>query len=234
MPSASASGEPNGARAEPAAAGSAWRSSAARAAVACALLAALFWGLSRIGDPALRLRGSVLRPRPAPALSGLRDTRGRLFDWQAQRGSAVLVFFGYTHCPDVCPLTLARLSHVLDQLGPLQRDVRVVFVTLDPRRDTPRILRAYLNALLPAGIALRGDAADTARAATQWAVRWRRVDDPHDGTRPDDYWIDHTATVTLVGPHGLLRARYGYAQLAKAGLLLHDLRALLRRRAARA
>ena len=228
MPWASTSGEAPAPLAHDAAAAGSWRASAARAALACLLLAGLFWGFSRVGDSGPKLHGHALRPRPAPVFAGLLDTQGKPYAWKAQRGHPVLVFFGYTHCPDVCPLTLVRLARVLDQLGARGRDVHVVFVTLDPMRDTPPVLRAYLDALLPAARGLRGDAGSTARAAAQWGVRWRRVSDPGQPADRADYWIDHTAAVTLVGPHGRLRARYGYAQLAAHGLLLQDLRTMLR------
>ena len=207
-----------------------WRASATRAAIVCVLLSLLLWAWSRLGGAGPQLHGQALSPRAAPVFTGLTDTQGHPFSWRAQRGDAVLVFFGYTHCPDVCPLTLARLSRVIDGLGPQARRVRVVFVTLDPQRDTPTVLRAYLDALLPGAVGLRGDAADTARAAAQWGVHWRRVSAP--GAAPADYWIDHTAALTLVGPRGHLRARYGYAQLESRGLLQADLRSLLERRAA--
>ncbi len=208
-----------------------WRGSALRAAFACAALSALFWLLGRGAGNAPQLHGQLLRPRPAPTFAGLLDTSGRPFAWAAQRGRAVLVFFGYTHCPDVCPLTMARLARVLDSLGDAARRVRVVFVSLDPQRDTPRILRAYLDALLPAAVGLRGSAAQTARAAAQWRVRYRRVYAPGAAEDRGSYWLDHTAAVTLVGPHGRLRARYGYAQIEAHALLRGDLLALLGHRA---
>ncbi len=222
MPSASTSGDAGAGRAGPV---EGWRGSALRALIACALIALLLWAWGRVGRDGPALHGQPLDGRAAPAFQGLQDTRGRDFDWAARRGDAVLVFFGYTHCPDVCPLTLVRLARVLDGLGPGARRVRVVFVTLDPARDTPRVLQAYLDALLPGATGLRGDAAATARSAAQWGVRWRRVAPAGGGA---DYWFDHTASVTLVGPKGHLRARYGYAQLAAPGLLRGDLRALLR------
>ena len=232
MRSASASGRQDDrvARASPApaaAARPAWRGSALRAALACGALIALFWALSRVPGGVPRFHGQLLPARPAPAFRGMRDTAGRRFHWLAQRGSPVLVFFGYTHCPDVCPLTLVRLARVLHELGPAGRRVRVVFVSLDPGRDTPQVLRAYLQALLPGAIGLRGAPAATARAAAQWGVRYRRVDATGSATGSNDYWLDHTAAVTLVGPHGHLRARYGYAQLQARGLLRQDLQGLL-------
>ena len=175
----------------------------------------------------MALHGTPLAPIPAPAFAGFTDTHGRAFSWSNARGRAVLVFFGYTHCPDVCPLTLVRLSRILQEIGPAGRRVRVVFVTLDPGRDTPRVLRAYLDALLASAIGLRGDPASTARAAARWGVRFRRVDSGGAAAGSRDYWLDHTAAVTLVGPHGRLRARYGYAQLQAQGLLRQDLLALL-------
>ena len=222
MPSASTSGDGSAGRAGPV---QGWRGSALRALIACTLLALLLWAWGRAGREGPALHGQVLDGHAAPAFQGLRDTRGRHFDWGAQRGDAVLVFFGYTHCHDVCPLTLVRLARVLEGLGAGARRVRVVFVTLDPARDTPKVLGAYLGALLAGATGLRGDAAATARSAAQWGVRWRRVADPRGGA---DYWFDHTASVTLVGPKGHVRARYGYAQLASPGLLQGDLRALLR------
>ena len=223
MPSASTSGD---APARRACSSESWRGSALRALIACGLIGLLLWAWGRAGGQGPALHGQSLDGRPAPAFRGLRDTHGRGFAWGARRGDAVLVFFGYTHCPDVCPLTLVRLARVLHGLGPRARRVEVVFVTLDPARDTPKVLRAYLDALLPGATGLRGDAAATARSAAQWGVRWRRVDDPRGGA--GNYWFDHSASVTLVGPRGHLRARYGYAQLAAHGLLRGDLQALLR------
>lgn len=206
-----------------------WAASAARASAAVLLLAALLAALSLSHRPAsLQLHGSPLPRQPAPALAGLVQAgSGQPFAWPAQRGRAVLVFFGYTHCPDVCPLTLQAVAQSLAELGPLRRDVEVVFVTLDPARDTPAALHAYLQSLLPgdAAIALRGPPAATAAAAQQWGVQWRRV-----AAADGNYWIDHTAAITLVGPTGQWLARYGYGQLAHPRWLADDLRRVLQRR----
>ena len=199
-----------------------WRTSALRAAiVSVALLGALFaW--SRLQPQGTALHGAALQPVPAPAFTGFSDTQGRAFSWRQQRGRVVLVFFGYTHCPDVCPLTLAALAQSLHQLGALRQQIRVVFVSLDPARDTPEVLRAYLDGLLPGTIGLRGSLAAVTTASRQWGVTWRRVD-AGSGT----YWIDHTAAVTLVGPDGRLLARYGYGQLTNPAWLADDLRHIL-------
>ncbi len=220
----------DGARPDPAAADvlvrrGSWKASALRAAVVSLLLLGTLYVWSRLQQPGDSLHGTPLEHVPAPAFDGLVDTRGRAFDWQRQRGDAVLVFFGYTHCPDVCPITLAALAQSLQRLGPLRQRVRVVFVTLDPVRDTAPVLRAYLDAFLPDAVGLRGSLAAVSTAARQWGVTWRRID-----TANGNYWLDHTAAVTLVGPHGHLVARYGYAQLTDPGWLAGDLRTLLERR----
>ncbi len=173
----------------------------------------------------MALHGTPLAPIPAPAFAGFTDTHGRAFSWSNARGRAVLVFFGYTHCPDVCPLTLAALAQALSTLGPLRQRVRVVFVSLDPARDTPNVLRTYLDAFIPNAIGLRGPLSDVAASAQQWGVTWRRVNAAHGA-----YWIDHTAAVTLVGPDGRLLARYGYGQIANPAGLEADLRAALESR----
>ncbi len=190
-----------------------------RAALVAAVLAALLGGWAAFGPRCLH--GSPLPARPAPGFGGLRSAHGTPFDWQQQRGRAVLVFFGYTHCPDVCPLTLAALGASLRDIGALATRVRVVFVTLDPQRDSAPLLRRYLAAFVPDGIGLRGSPAATARAARAWGVHWRRV------VAHGQIWIDHSAAVTLVDPNGLLRARYGYAQLGDPALLARDLRRVL-------
>lgn len=216
--------------ADPARAWRGWAASAARAGAAVLLLAAVLAALSLANRPASlqQLHGSTLPRQPAPALAGLVQAgSGQPFAWAAQRGRAVLVFFGYTHCPDVCPLTLQAVAQSLAELGPLRRDVEVVFVTLDPARDTPAVLQSYLQSLLPGdtAIALRGPPAATAAAAQRWGVQWRRV-----AAADGSYWIDHTAAITLVGPQGRWLARYGYGQLVHRRWLAADLRQVLQRR----
>lgn len=199
-----------------------WRASALRAAIVSVALLAALLGWSHMQPHGAALHGSVLQPDPAPAFTGLTDTQGRPFNWQQQRGYAVLVFFGYTHCPDVCPLTLAALAQSVQRLGGLQQRVHVVFVTLDPARDRPLVLRAYLDGFLPDAIGLRGAPAAVANSARQWGISWRRVD-----TGAGQYWIDHTAAVTLVSPDGRLLARYGFGQLTHPAWLADDLRHIL-------
>jgi protein SCO1 len=116
-------------------------------------------------------------PKPAPAFHGttyeetapaadfrLTDHQGREVSLASYRGHPVLLFFGYTHCPDVCPLTLDRLSRVVRTLGGEAEDARIVLVTVDPARDTPAALEAYVSRFGPRVAGLTGDSASLARA----------------------------------------------------------------------
>ena len=119
----------------------------------------------------------AVAPRPAPRFHGttytevlpaaefaLTDHDGRAVSLRSYRGAPVLLFFGYTHCPDVCPLTLDRLSRALRAAGRDARDVRILLVTLDPARDTPAALKTYAARFGPAVTGLTGDTAALARA----------------------------------------------------------------------
>ncbi|HEX6372080.1 MAG TPA: SCO family protein [Longimicrobium sp.] len=119
----------------------------------------------------------AVAPRPAPRFHGttytevlpaaefaLTDHDGRPVSLRSYRGAPVLLFFGYTHCPDVCPLTLDKLTRALRTAGGRAEDVRILLVTLDPARDTPAALRAYASRFGPAVVGLTGDSAGLARA----------------------------------------------------------------------
>lgn len=121
--------------------------------------------------------GVATAPRPAPAFHGttytgtgpaadfaLVDQDGRPSTLASFRGTPVLLFFGYTHCPDVCPLTLQKLTQAVERAGRRARDTRIVLVTLDPERDTPAILKAYASRWGKGIVALTGDSASLAQA----------------------------------------------------------------------
>jgi protein SCO1/2 len=136
------------------------------------------------------------------------------------RGKVVTVFFGFTHCPDVCPTTLAEMAQVVKELGPDGNRVQVLFVTVDPERDTQQVLKNYVPSFNPAFLGLYGDAGATARAAKEFKVYYRKqpATDGH-------YNVDHTAGTYILDREGRLRlfAQYG----AGAPALLHDIRILL-------
>lgn len=139
----------------------------------------------------------------APEFS-LRDADGEPRSAGDFLGRAVLMFFGFTHCPDVCPTELARLAEVMKVLGPEAAErVQVIFVTLDPQRDTAELLRDYVAAFSPDFIALRGSDADTAAMAKNFQVFYRRIE----GSAPGRYTLEHSAYIHAIDPLGRLRLR---------------------------
>jgi len=139
------------------------------------------------------------------------------------RGKAVLVFFGYTQCPDVCPTTLAELAEVKQTLGADGDRLQVLFVSVDPERDTPEVLKAYMAAFDPGFLALYAASPDQLAAlAKDFKVYYKRVD----GKTPTSYTMDHTAASYVYDPQGRLRlyARYGIGPQAMAD----DIRLLLK------
>ncbi|HEX4897883.1 MAG TPA: SCO family protein, partial [Candidatus Limnocylindrales bacterium] len=144
----------------------------------------------------------VTEARPAAALD-LTGSDGRPFSLDAMRGRGALVFFGYTHCPDVCPATIGIVGQVIDRIGP---GVGAVFVSIDPERDTAPWLADYVKYLPEGFIALTGSSADVRAAADAWGVRYARVD----GEDPAKYSMTHTANVYLVDQEGLLRAVFPF------------------------
>jgi len=130
------------------------------------------------------------------------------------KGKVVVLFFGYTQCPDVCPTTMAELAEVKRSLGPQGDQVQGVFVTVDPERDTPELLKAYLKNFDPSFIALRGTLEQTAQVAKEFKVFYAKVP----GKTPGSYTMDHTAGSYIFDPQGRIRlfTRYGSGSGAKA------------------
>ena len=150
----------------------------------------------------------------------LTDPAGQPRTLADYRGKAVVVFFGYTQCPDVCPTTLAALAEATRALGADADKVQVVFITVDPDRDTAALLAQYVPAFDPRFVGLRGDAAATERVAREFKVIYQKVP----GTTPDRYTMDHSAGIFLFDRAGRLRV---YESSADPAVLAHDLRTLL-------
>ena len=151
----------------------------------------------------------------------LPDVDGKPRSLAGFRGKAVVVFFGYTQCPDVCPTTLAEIAEARKLLGPDGQKVQGVFITVDPERDTPEILKAYVANFGPDFVALRGTPEQTAAVAKDFKVYFKKVE----GKAPGTYTMDHTAASFVFDPQGRLRlyTRYGSGAQALAG----DLKLLL-------
>lgn len=140
----------------------------------------------------------------------------------AFRGKAVVVFFGFTHCPDVCPTALSTLVEAKRLLGADGARVQGLFVTIDPERDTPQLLAAYVPAFDPSFVGLYGDAAATEKVAKEFKVLYRKVP----GATPETYTMDHSAGMFVFDPQGRLRLFVSHGAGAQA--LADDLRTLLR------
>jgi protein SCO1/2 len=137
------------------------------------------------------------------------------------KGKVVAVFFGFTRCPDVCPTTLAEMKLVKERLGPEGDKLQVLFVTVDPERDTPELLAKYVPAFDPSFLGLYGNAEATARTAKEFKVFYQKAP----GSSPDNYSMDHTAATFIYDPQGRLRlfAKHGMG----ADALVQDIRLLL-------
>jgi protein SCO1/2 len=138
------------------------------------------------------------------------------------RGKAVVMFFGYTQCPDVCPTTLAELAEAMKRLGPDADRVQVLFVTVDPDRDTQDLLSKYVPAFDPRFVGLYGDADATARTAKEFKIIYQK----QPGQTPGTYTVDHSAGTFIFDPAGKLRVYVGYGQ--GPDVFAHDIRELLR------
>ncbi len=137
------------------------------------------------------------------------------------RGKVVVVFFGYVHCPDVCPTTLVELRDVVEKLGDDGKRVQVVFVTVDPERDTPQLLADYMPVFHPSFLALYGSLEQTARVAKEFKVFYQKVP----GSAPGDYTVDHTAGIYVFDPKGRVRLFVRHGRLSD---LVADIRTLLK------
>jgi len=138
------------------------------------------------------------------------------------RGKVVVMFFGFTHCPDVCPTTLAELAAAVKKLGADGDKVQVLLVTVDPERDTPQVLSQYVTAFDPRFLALRGTAEETSRVAKEFKIIFQKVA----GVRPDSYTMDHSAGTYIFDPQGRLRLYVSYGRGSE--VFAHDIALLLK------
>jgi protein SCO1/2 len=139
------------------------------------------------------------------------------------KGKAVVMFFGYTQCPDICPTTLTEMQQVMTLLGPQSDKVQVLFVTVDPERDTAAILKQYVPSFDPRFLGLRpADDAALEKVAKDFKIYYKKVP----GTTPGSYTIDHTAGSYAFDPEGRLRLYIKHAQGPET--LAHDLKELLK------
>lgn len=157
----------------------------------------------------------LLRPPPQPiGLFGgkfsLPSTTGQVFSEQDLVGTPSLVFFGYTFCPDVCPTTLYESTGWRKQLGLTAKDLRIIFVSVDPKRDTIDTLKSYLSSFSPDIIGLSGSETETTAAKKAFGVYSKKTTD----ASSTDYLVDHTASVFLIDRNGHFQGTISYGEAA--------------------
>lgn len=177
--------------------------------------------LAACGEPKLPspYKASDVSAQYAGADFHLADPAGKVRSLADFRGKVTVLFFGYTHCPDVCPTTLADMAQVMRMLDQQAEQVQVLFVTLDPERDTAAMLGKYVPAFHPSFMGLRGDAQATAEAARVFGIGYQKQ------VNKSGYTLDHTAGSYLIGANGKTVLLAPYAQ--RPELLVQDIRLLL-------
>ncbi len=182
-----------------------------------------FSALILSGCGGYEFRGTVLEPpNPAPDVP-LTDQFGQPFHLADHRGKVVLMFFGFTHCPDICPTALGDLKRVMEKLGRDAEKVQVVFVSVDPERDTPDLMQRYLAAFHPTFLGLNGDRAALEQAYKNYGVTVIRRDLPNSGL---GYTIDHSGYIYAIDQAGNWRLLWAHG--TPVDDIVSDVQALLR------
>lgn len=181
-------------------------------AVAISLIALLGAAWFQFGD----LRGSHER-KPTPATSvnpgsfTLVDHNGSQVTDRSYHGKFVMIFFGYTFCPDVCPTELTIIADALDAIGPLANEVQPILISVDPKRDTPEVLAEYVSSFHPGLVGLTGSRAEIDRLVKAYKAYYK-IQDKYDQV---DYAIDHTALTYLLDREGKFVTTFPYAMEAE-------------------
>ncbi len=149
------------------------------------------------------------------------DDQGKAVSGQDYRGKVVLLYFGYTHCPDVCPLTLAQLHVVMQRLGPLADGARILFVSVDPTRDTPDVMHGYVNAFDPRAVGLSGAPREIEALSKRYRSAFTREPEKGDG----QYEVSHSSAIYIFDRNG--KARLLSTPDRSQDELVHDLHLLL-------
>lgn len=186
--------------------------------------AALLLTLTLLAGPALSAGTAAPQPAGAPDSTAaddanesrginarymLMDANGRAVSNEDFPGLFQLIAFGYTFCPDVCPTTLAEIAVIMEQLGATAERMQPLFITVDPERDTAAALRSYTEFFHPRIMGLSGSPDLIRRAADSFKVRYEKVRDP--GAPPEQYAVDHSAGIYLLGPDGRYIRKFAYA-----------------------
>ena len=184
--------------------------------IACALMVCL---LAACGEDGVRFNATDITGANYGQGFELPDSNGQLRTLEDFRGEVVMLYFGFIQCPDVCPTALTRAVEIKQALGPQGEQFRVVYVTVDPERDTPEIVRAYLDAFDPGFVGLHPGTDELPQVADAFRVFYRKV------PTGDSYTMDHTATSFVFDPQGRLRLAVSHAM--EVPPIVADVRTLL-------
>lgn len=178
-------------------------------------------GVLLFSGPASFRGTSYVEPYPIAPEIQLSRANGEVFRLSDMRGRVVAIFFGYTSCPDICPTTMAELNQAMGRLGDRSDRVQVLFVTVDPERDTPQRVQEYVDHFNPAFIGLSGSEAELAKVWSDYGVFREIVK----GISAAGYLVDHTARVTVIDQQGNLRISFPFD--ASVEDIVHDLNLLI-------
>jgi protein SCO1 len=165
--------------------------------------------------------GTDISTADFPGTLSLTDHTGKLRTLADYQGKVIVLFFGYTHCPDVCPTTMSDLHNVMKQLGDKADQVQVLFVTVDPERDTQEVLSKFVPSFDKRFVGLRGDAEQTKETLKNYKIFMSKVE----GKSANDYSIDHSAGMYVFDKKGKIRVYFGYGQ--KINEMVSDIQKLL-------
>lgn len=179
-------------------------------------------GVFLFSEPAGFRGTTYAEPYPKAAEIVLSRSDGTSFRLSEMHGRVVMLFFGYTSCPDVCPTTLAELNQALDKLGENAGQVQVLFVTVDPERDTPERVQEYVNHFNSGFMGLSGTQPELQKVWNDYGVFRETVK----GTSAAGYLVNHTARVTLIDQQGNLRVSFPFD--TPVDDIIHDLKLLLK------
>ena len=179
-------------------------------------------GVFLFSKPASFRGTTYAEPYPVAPEIELTRANGTRFRLSETRGKVVALFFGYTSCPDVCPTTMAELKQALEKLGNKADLVRVLFVTVDPQRDTPERVQEYVSHFNSSFVGLSGSESDLAKVWNDYGVFVEIVD----GASAAGYLVNHTARVTLIDQQGNLRVSFPFETPVED--VVHDLNLLLK------
>jgi len=163
---------------------------------------ALFWSLGKIrqdNEPIVVTTGEADIGGPFSLI----DQNGTRQNDEDFRGRHMLVFFGFTYCPDICPTTLSVLSAALNDIGPLAENIAPIFISVDPARDTPEILKPYLSAFGPEFVGLTGTKEEIDKAVSVYRAFYQIPD-----SEEDDYLVDHSTIIYLMDDEGKFVTNY--------------------------